>query len=68
MSAPAEEGPVVEARDLRREYVVHRRRGRFRRERTVSAAVDGISFSVAPAGGAGPSAPTGRASPPPGKS
>ena len=38
----------MEARDLRREYVVHRRRGRFRRERTVSAAVDGISFSVAP--------------------
>ncbi|GAB7193087.1 ATP-binding cassette domain-containing protein [Kineococcus sp. NUM-3379] len=36
----------MEVRDLRREYVVHRRAGRLRRERTVRAAVDGISFAV----------------------
>ncbi|GAA4990943.1 ATP-binding cassette domain-containing protein [Kineococcus glutinatus] len=37
---------MVEVRDLRREYVVHRRTGRFRRERTVRAAVDGLSFTI----------------------
>src|SRR5712691_860485 len=40
--------PIIEARDLRREFVLHRRAGRLRRTRHVVAAVDGITLSVAP--------------------
>ena len=39
---------VVTVTDLRREFVVRRSAGRVRRERAVVAAVDGISFAIAP--------------------
>ena len=38
--------PVVEVRDLRREFVVHRSAGGFRRTRHRVAAVDGVSFTI----------------------
>jgi len=38
--------PLVEVRDLRREFAVRRSVGRLRRERRVVRAVDGISFTV----------------------
>ena len=38
--------PVVEVRDLRRDFVVRRSAGRVRRERHVVPAVDGVSFSI----------------------
>ena len=37
---------VVEVRDLRREFVVHRSAGGFRRTRHRVAAVDGVSFTI----------------------
>jgi len=37
---------IVEASDLRRDFVVRRKAGRLRRTRDVVAAVDGISFSI----------------------
>ncbi|MCM0618943.1 ABC transporter ATP-binding protein [Nocardioides bruguierae] len=40
--------PLIEARDLRRDFVVHRRRGRLRRERDVVTAVSDVSFTVEP--------------------
>jgi ABC-2 type transport system ATP-binding protein len=39
---------IVEVEDLRREFVVWRAAGRFRRTRDVVAAVDGITFSIEP--------------------
>jgi len=39
---------IVEVEDLRREFVVRRAAGRFRRTRDVVAAVDGITFSIQP--------------------
>jgi ABC-2 type transport system ATP-binding protein len=39
---------IVDVQDLRREFVVRRRAGRLRRTRHVVAAVDGVSFSIAP--------------------
>lgn len=39
-------GAVVEAEELRRDFVVRRSAGRLRRERHVVAAVDGVSFRV----------------------
>jgi ABC-2 type transport system ATP-binding protein len=38
---------MIEVRDLRREFHVVRKTGRFRRERVVVPAVDGVSFDVA---------------------
>jgi ABC-2 type transport system ATP-binding protein len=37
---------IVEVEDLRREFVVRRRAGRWRRAKLVVAAVDGVSFSI----------------------
>ena len=42
------DGPVIEVQDLRREFVVRRRAGRIRRTRDVVAAVDDVTFAVAP--------------------
>jgi ABC-2 type transport system ATP-binding protein len=39
---------IVEVTDLRREFVVRRRAGRLRRTRDVVAAVDGVTFGIAP--------------------
>ncbi len=39
---------IVEVADLRREFVVRRRAGWLRRTRDVVAAVDGVSFGIAP--------------------
>jgi ABC-2 type transport system ATP-binding protein len=39
---------IVEVEDLRREFVVRRAAGRFRRTRDVVAAVDGVTFSIQP--------------------
>jgi len=39
---------IVEVSDLRREFVVRRRAGRLRRTRDVVAAVDGVTFGIAP--------------------
>jgi ABC-2 type transport system ATP-binding protein len=39
---------IVEVADLRREFVVRRRAGRLRRTRDVVAAVDGVTFGIAP--------------------
>jgi ABC-2 type transport system ATP-binding protein len=39
---------IVDVQDLRREFVVRRSAGRLRRTRHVVAAVDGVSFSIAP--------------------
>ena len=39
---------IVEVADLRREFVVRRRAGRLRRTRDIVAAVDGVTFSIAP--------------------
>ncbi len=38
--------PVIELEDVRKDFVVHRSAGRFRRERSVVRAVDGISVSI----------------------
>jgi len=40
--------PVIEVRDVAKEFVLRRRSGRLRRTRSVVAAVDGLSFTVAP--------------------
>jgi ABC-2 type transport system ATP-binding protein len=40
--------PIIDVRDLRRDFVVRRAVGRLRRERQVVRAVDGITFGVAP--------------------
>jgi viologen exporter family transport system ATP-binding protein len=40
------DAPLVDVRDLRREFVVRRSAGRLRRERRVIRAVDGISFTI----------------------
>ena len=37
---------LIELEDVHREFVVHRRAGRLRRERTVVKAVDGLGFGV----------------------
>ncbi len=37
---------IVEVEDLRKEFTVRKRAGRFRRERTQVRAVDGVTFSV----------------------
>ena len=39
---------IIEVTDLRREFVVRRRAGRLRRTRDVVAAVDGVTFGIAP--------------------
>jgi ABC-2 type transport system ATP-binding protein len=39
---------IVDVEDLRREFVVRRSAGRFRRTRDVVAAVDGITFAIRP--------------------
>jgi ABC-2 type transport system ATP-binding protein len=39
---------IVDVEDLRREFVVRRSAGRFRRTRDVVAAVDGITFAIHP--------------------
>ena len=39
---------IVDVEDLRREFVVRRAAGRFRRTREVVAAVDGITFGIEP--------------------
>ncbi|SEF16173.1 ABC transporter ATP-binding protein [Jiangella alba] len=39
--------PIIQVRDLRREFVVRSPAGRLRRARTVVAAVDGLSFDLA---------------------
>ncbi len=39
---------IIEVEDLAKHFVVHRRRGPLRRERTVVRAVDDISFSIEP--------------------
>ena len=39
---------IVDVEDLRREFVVRRAAGRFRRTRDVVAAVDGITFGIEP--------------------
>ena len=39
---------IIEVTNLRREFVVRRRAGRLRRSRDVVAAVDGVSFGIAP--------------------
>jgi len=39
---------IVEARDLHREFVVRRAAGRLRRTKHTVAAVDGVTFSIAP--------------------
>jgi len=44
---PAQD-PVIEVRDVAKEFVLRRRSGRLRRTRSVVAAVDGLSFTVAP--------------------
>ncbi|GAB2584758.1 ABC transporter ATP-binding protein [Microlunatus antarcticus] len=41
-------GPIIELADLRRSFVVRRKVGRLRRERTEVRAVDGISLRVEP--------------------
>lgn len=38
--------PLVDVRDLRRDFVVRRRAGRLRRTRTVVPAVDGVTFAI----------------------
>ena len=40
--------PVIQVQDLRREFVVRRKAGRFRRTRDVVAAVDDVTFTIAP--------------------
>jgi len=45
-AARQEADPVVEVRELRREFVVHRSAGGFRRTRHRVAAVDGVSFTI----------------------
>jgi len=42
------DGPIIEITDLRREFVVRRKAGRWRRRKQVVAAVDGISCRVQP--------------------
>jgi ABC-2 type transport system ATP-binding protein len=39
---------IVDVQDLRREFVVRRSAGRFRRTRDVVAAVDGVTFTIEP--------------------
>ena len=39
---------IVDVADLRREFVVRRKAGRLRRVKQVVAAVDGVSFAIAP--------------------
>jgi len=38
--------PIIEFEDVHKDFVVHRKAGRLRRERTVVRAVDGLSFAV----------------------
>jgi ABC-2 type transport system ATP-binding protein len=44
----SERAPIIDVQDLRREFVVRRSTGRLRRDRTVVAAVDGITLAVRP--------------------
>ncbi|MBA3585477.1 MAG: ATP-binding cassette domain-containing protein, partial [Gemmatimonadetes bacterium] len=37
---------MIEFEDVHKDFVVHRKAGRLRRERTVVRAVDGLSFAV----------------------
>ncbi len=38
--------PIIELADVHKDFVVHRRAGRLRRERTVVKAVDGLGFAI----------------------
>nr|WP_304598519.1 ATP-binding cassette domain-containing protein [Plantactinospora sp. BC1] len=46
MTATPPDAPVIEVRDLRKEFVVRVRAGRFRRTKRVVGAVDGIDLTV----------------------
>ncbi|MEN3610037.1 ATP-binding cassette domain-containing protein [Plantactinospora sp. ZYX-F-223] len=46
MTATPPDAPVIEARELRKEFVVRVRAGRFRRAKRVVGAVDGIDLTV----------------------
>ncbi|MDW5322947.1 ATP-binding cassette domain-containing protein [Plantactinospora sp. KLBMP9567] len=46
MTATLPDAPVIEARELRKEFVVRVRAGRFRRVKRVVGAVDGIDLTV----------------------